>query len=58
MAEYTCHGCGKTKHLGSDVMKCPRCGKILCESCRGGRYTCKDSPKGTPGCNGQLQHPS
>jgi hypothetical protein len=57
MANHTCHGCGKMQ-TSSGMKKCPRCGRILCDSCGGGRYTCKDSPKGTPGCGGQLQSPS
>jgi hypothetical protein len=40
----------------SGAMKCNRCEKILYSSCRGNHYTCKDSPKGTPGCNGHMEN--
>lgn len=51
MAEYLCHGCSRKT---SNAYQCDKCSKILCSSCKSSS-TCKDNPKGTAGCNGQLK---
>jgi hypothetical protein len=58
MAEYICQACGQKKANPAFVYQCSKCGKILCDSCRGGGFSCKDSPKGTPGCWGTLKSKS
>lgn len=54
MADYICHGCNQKK-FQDKVKECNKCKKILCDSCRNGQSTCKDSPKGTAGCSGSFQ---
>jgi hypothetical protein len=55
MADYICHGCNQRKSQ-SQVFECTRCGKILCQSCKGySGPTCKDSPKWTAGCSGTFK---
>ena len=53
-AEYICHGCNQKKSPPW-VFECNKCGKILCQSCKGGSSACKDSKKGTSGCSGRLE---
>jgi len=56
MAEYICHGCNRRVNSKYEsVYQCDKCGRILCETCREGRYYCKDSSKGKPGCDGRLE---
>jgi hypothetical protein len=54
MPDYICHGCNQKKS-NTRVRECNKCGRILCDSCRGGATTCKDSPKGKAGCSGRLE---
>lgn len=54
MADYVCHGCGQKK-AGYQANECQKCGKVLCEKCRGGKVVCRESPKGTPGCVGTFK---
>ena len=55
MADYVCHACNQRKSQSSGIFLCSKCGKILCESCKGYRGSyCKDSTKGTAGCPGTL----
>ena len=54
MPDYICHGCNQRKPQ-SQVSECSKCGKILCNTCKGNAYHCKDSPKGKAGCDGKLE---
>lgn len=54
MPDFICHGCNQKK-AQNYVSECTKCRRILCDSCRSGRSTCKDSPKGTAGCTGTLK---
>jgi hypothetical protein len=56
MPDYICHGCNQRKSHSSGVYECNKCGKVLCESCRGYHgFNCMDFPKGTAGCSGTLK---
>jgi hypothetical protein len=56
MPDYVCHGCNQRKSQSSGIYECTKCGKILCQSCKGyGGSTCKDSPHGKAGCSGTLK---
>ena len=54
MPDYICHGC-KQKKSPPWVYECDKCGKILCNSCKGGVSICKDSKKGQAGCSGRFK---
>ncbi len=54
MLDFICHGCNQKRPM-TQVRECPTCHRVLCDSCRRGVTTCKDSDKGTAGCSGQLQ---
>ena len=54
MPDYLCHAC-KQKRSNTSVQQCDKCKKILCDSCRSGKSTCKDSTKGTAGCSGHFK---
>ena len=54
MPDYICHSCGQKKRE-DQVRECTKCGKILCDTCRAGQSRCKDSPKGTAGCDGYFE---
>ena len=51
MPDYVCHSCNQRKSQSSGIFECTKCGKVLCQSCKGytGSY-CKDSPKAKVGC--------
>lgn len=54
MPDYVCHACNQRKSQSS-VFECSKCGKVLCQSCKGySGSTCKDSPNGKAGCSGTL----
>jgi hypothetical protein len=56
MPDYVCHACNQRKSQNSGIYECDRCGKILCDSCKGYRGpVCKDSPNGKAGCGGTLK---
>jgi hypothetical protein len=55
MPDFICHACNQKKSQ-SQVQECDKCHKILCDSCRGGASSCKDSPKGQAGCSGHFKH--
>lgn len=54
MPDFVCHACNQKKPQ-NQVRECDKCRRILCESCWQGRSVCKDSPKGTAGCNGTYR---
>lgn len=54
MLDFLCHGCNQKRAI-NQIRECNKCHKVLCDSCRGGASTCKDSKHGTAGCTGQLQ---
>ncbi len=59
MADVTCQGCGTKRATTSGVMhKCDKCGKILCDKCRGTKLTpCSSVNTGTPRCSGTYRKP-
>jgi hypothetical protein len=54
MADYLCQACNR-KMDGNQAYDCPKCQKILCDNCKGSASQCKDSPKGTAGCDGYFK---
>ena len=56
MPDYVCHACNQRKFQSSGIFEYSKCGKVLCQSCKGYHGTnSKDSPKGTAGCTGTLK---
>jgi hypothetical protein len=54
MAMFTCPECSIAKSQGY-VKKCNRCGRLLCDKCRGPFAVCKSSKRAkTTGCNGTF----
>jgi hypothetical protein len=56
MPDYVCHSCNQRKSQSSGIFECTKCGKVLCQSCKGytGSY-CKDSPKAKVGCSSSFK---
>jgi hypothetical protein len=54
MPNYLCHACNRTTD-DRHTNRCPKCHRILCDSCRGSASYCKDSKKGTAGCDGRWE---
>jgi hypothetical protein len=57
MADLLCQNCKKTMSANK-IFECPKCGKFLCESCKGYGSHCKDSKNGTAGCDGYWKRRS
>lgn len=59
MADITCQGCGtKYSSNSTQVYKCSKCNRVLCDKCRGTVYTpCSSAKKGTPKCSGTYRRP-
>ncbi len=53
MAMFTCTECGASKSQGY-VRKCNKCGRILCDRCKGPLSACKDSKRAKANCNGMF----
>lgn len=53
MAMLECSGCGARKLQGY-VRKCNKCGRILCDTCKGPLLACKDSKRGKVDCRGMF----
>ena len=54
MPQFLCHACNRAFE-GKKIRECTKCKRILCDACRSGKTTCKDSPKGTAGCTGTYK---
>jgi len=51
---FTCSECSATKTQGY-VRKCNKCGRILCDTCKGPLAACKDSKRGkAASCRGMF----
>jgi hypothetical protein len=53
MSKPTCSACGKT--IWTPTYQCDKCGKVLCDKCKGPWNICKDSANGTKNCSGTLK---
>ena len=51
MQMLKCSACGAEKSQGY-IRKCNKCGRILCDTCKGPQATCKDSKRGRSECTG------
>jgi hypothetical protein len=57
MADWLCQACNQ-KRSSSQIRECDKCNRVLCDRCRDGAYTCKDSKNGTAGCRGTFKSKS
>jgi hypothetical protein len=56
MTMFTCSECSTTKTKGY-VRKCNKCGRILCDACKGALSACKDSKRAKADCRGMFLRP-
>lgn len=56
MAMFTCSACSSSKSKGY-VRQCNKCGRILCDTCKGAHSACKESKRSKTDCSGMFLRP-